>query len=138
VEDHPYDYMRFEGTIPEGNYGAGKVIVWDIGDYWEEHGGTRKENEEALRAGLAKGHLSIFLQGKKLKGLFSLIKMHGRGENAWLLVKKHDEYASEEDVTRKNKTAISSRVLEDITRSGAKAGSSASSRGAAAKRGAAS
>ena len=114
VEDHPYDYKDFEGTIPAGNYGAGQVIVWDNGDYTEAETADRKEAEKKLLAGLRKGHLNILLNGKKLKGKFSLIKMHGRGENSWLLVKKEDDYSTDEDITKKDKSVISKKTLEDI------------------------
>jgi bifunctional non-homologous end joining protein LigD len=116
VEDHPYDYKDFEGTIPEGNYGAGNVIVWDNGAYHAvdaEKGGT---GERSLLQGLKKGHISFILEGKKLKGEFALIKMHGRQENAWLLVKKNDRYASDEDILEKNRSVISRQSLEGLTK----------------------
>src|ERR1700722_1782410 len=68
VEDHPYDYKDFEGHIPEGNYGAGTVIVWDTGSYHALDG--KGNDEKALLAGLAKGHISFILEGHKLKGEF--------------------------------------------------------------------
>src|SRR5215468_1313366 len=69
VEDHPFDYKDFEGTIPEGNYGAGNVIVWDNGTYTGtgKNGGT---DDKSLLDGIAKGHISFTLKGKKLKGEF--------------------------------------------------------------------
>ena len=83
VEDHPYDYLLFEGTIPKGNYGAGSVIVWDHGTYTTE--GTLLEQFE-------KGKISIELQGQKLHGKFSLVRT--RRENQWLLIKSSDQFAS--------------------------------------------
>src|SRR6266700_2269701 len=59
VEDHPYDYKDFEGTIPEGNYGAGNVIVWDNGAYHSIESEEKKESENILLAGLHKGHISF-------------------------------------------------------------------------------
>lgn len=119
VEDHPYDYKDFEGHIPQGNYGAGNVIVWDHGTYT-----TTDENsadiQRTLRAGLHKGHLSFILTGKKLKGEFALVKMKGRQENAWLLLKKDDKYASGDDVLVKNKSVISRRTLESLEKEQAK------------------
>jgi len=112
VEDHPYSYKDFEGNIPEGNYGAGNVIVWDNGTY------TPAENtsspEKTLKEHLDKGHLSFILKGKKLKGEFSLIKLKGKQENAWLLMKKDDEYASDDDILLQNKSVISKTTLEDL------------------------
>ena len=113
VEDHPYDYKDFEGAIPEGNYGAGNVIVWDNGTYTtadEEAVSARK----ALKAALHKGHLSFVLKGKKLKGEFSLVKLHGKQENAWLLIKKKDKYATDEDILKKNKSVLSNQTLESL------------------------
>lgn len=116
VEDHPLDYITFEGSIPEGEYGAGDVIVWDIGAYAYDDKLSRKENEKILMDGLKKGHLDFTLFGKKLKGRFSLIKIRGnkfsKKDNAWLLIKKGDEYASSEDITKNYKSAISRRVLK--------------------------
>ncbi|GAA6769806.1 DNA polymerase ligase N-terminal domain-containing protein [Flavobacterium sp. CGRL2] len=86
VEDHPYSYKDFEGTIPEGNYGAGNVIVWDNGTYTSDE--KTASDEKQLLADLKKGRLSFILKGKKLKGEFSLVKLHGKQENAWLLIKK--------------------------------------------------
>ena len=83
VEDHPYDYLLFEGTIPKGNYGAGTVIVWDHGTYTTE--ATLLEQYE-------KGKISIELQGQKLRGKFSLVRT--RRENQWLLIKSSDQFAS--------------------------------------------
>lgn len=112
VEDHPYSYKDFEGTIPAGNYGAGNVIVWDNGTYTPDEPTTNPE--KALLADLKKGHLSFVLKGKKLKGEFSLIKLKGKQENAWLLIKKNDPNASESDVLDKNKSVLSDRTLEEL------------------------
>ena len=93
VEDHPWDYSKFEGIIPSG-YGAGTVIVWDEGTYEpKETKRTKKENEKELLYHLHKGSVTFILKGKKLKGEFSLVKTKDRGENAWLLIKKKDKYA---------------------------------------------
>jgi len=86
VEDHSLDYGGFEGVIPEGMYGAGTVAIWDRGRY------------DLKEGGLKKGRLTIVFYGKKLKGAFALARlrrMSGR-ENAWLLIKKADEYADSE------------------------------------------
>src|SRR6476660_8454534 len=85
VEDHPYDYKDFEGTIPEGNYGAGNVIVWDNGTYLpaDDYKGSP---ESKLIADLKKGHLSFVMKGKKVKGEFSLVHLKGKQDNAWLLI----------------------------------------------------
>ncbi|HOZ75064.1 MAG TPA: DNA ligase D [Flavobacterium sp.] len=114
VEDHPYDYKDFEGNIPEGNYGAGNVIVWDRGTYTS----TVKDladKEKALRAGLHKGHLSFILKGKKLKGEFALVKIrNSKQENAWLLLKKDDKHASKTDVLQQNKSVLSGMTIESL------------------------
>lgn len=105
TEDHPLDYRHFEGVIPEGNYGAGSVIVWDQGTYFpevQEENGKRiqikdkKEAEKVMEEGFKKGEMKFFLMGKKLKGSFALVKTHGfAGKNAWLLIKHRDEYVKE-------------------------------------------
>jgi len=101
VEDHPYSYKDFEGTIPEGNYGAGNVIIWDNGTYKATDATNNEDGEKKLRAGLLKGHISFILHGEKLKGDFSLVKLKGKQENAWLLIKKNDKFASDVDVLKK-------------------------------------
>ncbi|MFZ4100219.1 MAG: DNA polymerase ligase N-terminal domain-containing protein, partial [Chlamydiia bacterium] len=75
VEDHPLAYRTFEGTIPQGNYGAGKVKIWDQGTYTELHGGSRHEMEAHLKKGLEDGHISVILKGTHLKGEFTLVRM---------------------------------------------------------------
>src|SRR5438874_11039857 len=75
VEDHPYDYRTFEGIIPEGNYGAGTVIIWDEGTYTARETADRVESDRSLREGLRKGHVRFVLNGQKLKGEFSLLKL---------------------------------------------------------------
>ncbi len=115
VEDHPFEYRKFEGEIPEGNYGAGTVIIWDEGTY--EPRAETDDAEKTLRAELKKGHLTFVMHGKKLKGEFALLKMHGddTDEKAWLLVKKGDEYASENtDITAQDQSVKSGRRVDDI------------------------
>jgi bifunctional non-homologous end joining protein LigD len=86
VEDHPLDYGGFEGTIPEGNYGAGEVILWDKGTYTTE--GSLSAEEQ-----LRKGDLKIVLHGQKLNGSFVLVKLKNSSkQNEWLLIKHRDEY----------------------------------------------
>jgi bifunctional non-homologous end joining protein LigD len=116
VEDHPYDYRTFEGTIPEGNYGAGTVMVWDEGTYeaMDHDAEPSKDQEKILLAELKKGDLKIVLHGEKLKGAFALVKMKSRGENAWLLIKKKDDEASETDITKKDKSVKTKRTLNEI------------------------
>jgi bifunctional non-homologous end joining protein LigD len=117
VEDHPYDYRNFEGTIPKGNYGAGEVIIWDEGTYHAPGIKDSHESEKLLRAGLQKGDLKFTLEGHKLNGEFSLVKIKADKDNSWLLIKKKDPWASTDDVTRDNRSVVSSATLGD-TRTG--------------------
>jgi len=114
VEDHPYDYKDFEGSIPKGEYGAGEVIVWDNGTYHAIGTTDKKESEKLLKEGLNKGDLKFVLNGKKLKGEFVLVNMKSRGEKEWLLIKHKDEYISKEDITEDDTSVISGATLEDI------------------------
>jgi bifunctional non-homologous end joining protein LigD len=93
VEDHPYDYKDFEGNIPEGNYGAGQVEVWDSGTYEPLEKNDAASDEKELLKELKSGSLKFTLHGKKLKGEFALVKMKNSEENAWLLIKHKDEFA---------------------------------------------
>ena len=120
VEDHPFNYKDFEGTIPEGNYGAGNVIVWDRGNYAAMDATTKEDERKKLKAGLNKGHLAIILSGEKLKGEFDLVHVKGKQENAWLLIKKNDAFANEKDVLQKNKSVISNITLEALEKQTAK------------------
>lgn len=80
VEDHPLEYIDFEGIIPKGHYGAGAVVIWDRGSY------------ELVE--LKEGKINFSLKGKNLKGAFTLTLLKGRGKgNEWLLIKKKDQYA---------------------------------------------
>ena len=91
VEDHPLDYRDFEGIIPSGQYGAGTVIVWDEGTYALAAG-----NDAA--AEIADGKITFVLHGKKLRGLFTLVRIKpkpGTSGDPWLLLKDHDEFACE-------------------------------------------
>ncbi|HET9407396.1 MAG TPA: non-homologous end-joining DNA ligase [Candidatus Sulfotelmatobacter sp.] len=104
VEDHPVSYFDFEGIIPEGNYGAGTVMVWDVGT-WQPLSPIAVQGKyvpgteaEAVQM-LAKGDLKFRLKGKKLNGDFALVKMKGRRPGSkgteWLMIKKHDDYEIE-------------------------------------------
>ena len=112
VEDHPYDYKDFEGSIAEGNYGAGEVIVWDYGTYEPiEAIEGKKAQEKHLLQHLEAGSLKFRLHGQKLKGEFALVRTK-QTRNSWLLLKHKDEYASDQDITRKNKSVVSGKTLK--------------------------
>lgn len=108
VEDHPLDYGDFEGTIPEGQYGGGTVMLWDRGT-WES---------DDPEAGFKKGDLKFTLHGDKLHGSWVLVRMRNRGgekRTNWLLIKHRDEYASEdEDILAEDKSVASGRAMEQI------------------------
>ena len=116
VEDHPFDYRTFEGIIPEGNYGAGTVIVWDEGTYepLENTSENKKENEKKLLKQLRAGSLKFVMHGKKIKGEFALVKTNYQGENSWLLIKHNDKYATDKDVTKKEKSVVSKKTLAQV------------------------
>jgi len=114
VEDHPIAYNKFEGTIPQGEYGGGTVMIWDRG---------RWEPENDPRKGLAKGHLAFRLDGKKLGGGWHLVRMHRRqGEKRenWLLIKQHDEAersAKDPDILEAEPLSVATgRSMEQIAK----------------------
>lgn len=92
VEDHPVSYIHFEGTIPEGNYGAGEVEVWDKGNFFPINEDLEKITEKQALLALKNGELKIFLKGGKLEGEFVLVRLK-KDEKNWLLIKHKDEYA---------------------------------------------
>jgi bifunctional non-homologous end joining protein LigD len=110
VEDHPIEYGGFEGNIPDGNYGAGSVMLWDNGTF-EVLGNMSAEEQ------VARGDLKFRLHGEKLKGEFALVRMKGKKGNEWLLIKKRDEFAVPGwDVEAHAYSVLSGRTQEEIAR----------------------
>jgi bifunctional non-homologous end joining protein LigD len=113
TEDHPLEYANFEGVIPEGQYGAGTVLVWDRGTW---------EPIEDPHAGLAKGHLKFRLHGEKLRGGWTLVRIKSRDPRqegkTWLLIKERDEAArpaAKYDITAaRPESVLTGRDLEQI------------------------
>ncbi|WP_219225116.1 DNA ligase D [Pedobacter antarcticus] len=121
VEDHPYSYKDFEGSIPKGEYGGGTVIVWDEGTYEPiETIKGKKAQDKHLLAQLKAGSLKIRLNGEKLKGEYALVKTHGMGENGWLLIKHKDEYAAVADITKKENSVLSGKTIAEMEKSSEK------------------
>jgi bifunctional non-homologous end joining protein LigD len=111
VEDHPVDYGNFEGTIPQGEYGGGTVMLWDRGTWTPE--------VDDVDAALAKGDLKFTLNGEKLRGSWVLVrtKFGDRKKPQWLLIKHRDQYASIQDIeTLEPRSVATNRTLDQITR----------------------
>lgn len=112
VEDHPLEYAAFEGTIPEGEYGAGTVMIWDRGT-WEPLGDPGE--------GFERGSLKFVLRGLRLKGGFALVRLRrrpGETRDNWLLIKERDEHASsvsdQELLAPDARSVASGRTMEEI------------------------
>ena len=92
TEDHPLDYAHFEGVIPEGEYGAGTVIVWDTGTYRNLN---RNEDDEtvSMADAVQQGEIKVWLEGRKIKGGYALIRTGKGKKERWLLVKMKDDHA---------------------------------------------
>ena len=112
TEDHPLEYAKFEGVIPEGEYGGGTVMVWDTGTWVPE--------VPDVDAALRRGELKFTLRGRKLRGSWVLVRTRSRaagssGRPTWLLIKHRDEHASAEDVAEtRPQSVISRRLLSEI------------------------
>jgi bifunctional non-homologous end joining protein LigD len=114
TEDHPLDYRTFEGVIPEGQYGAGAVIVWDEGT-WTGEDDTAKDPAAAI----TKGHLKFTLKGKKLNGGFHLVRLKKKEseKESWLLFKRGDATSSERDITKDAPmSARTGKTLEEVAK----------------------
>ena len=110
TEDHPLDYIDFEGTIGAGNYGAGTVIVWDHGTY------TNLDESRDMPTSIEAGHVKFRLEGEKLRGGWTLQRTHGGEKPQWLLIKRRDADA---DARRNPESAQpesvqSGRTLEEV------------------------
>ena len=111
TEDHPIEYAKFEGIIPEGEYGGGTVMIWDAGTWTPE--------SPDVDAALKKGDLKFSLDGRKLHGSWVLVRIRAResGRPPWLLIKHRDEYASKEDIAETEpRSIVSKRILAEIAR----------------------
>jgi bifunctional non-homologous end joining protein LigD len=111
TEDHPIEYNKFEGVIPEGEYGGGTVMIWDRGTWMPE--------SEDVDAALKKGELKFRLDGEKLHGSWVLVRTRRSGEKrpSWLLIKHRDEAASKRDIADEEpRSVVSRRLLVEIAR----------------------
>jgi DNA ligase D-like protein (predicted 3'-phosphoesterase) len=108
VDDHQISWGEFEGVIPEGEYGAGPVIVWDRGEY-------RPLTEEPVEDALANGHLSFWLEGEKLRGGWTLRRIEDEGRR-WLLVKRRDDEADarRKPVSTQPESVVSGRRIDEL------------------------
>jgi DNA ligase D-like protein (predicted 3'-phosphoesterase) len=117
TEDHPLEYADFEGVIPEGEYGAGTVLVWDTGSFRNL---TEKKGEAIpLPQAVEHGHLKVWLEGQKLRGGYALTRFRKGKDESWLLVKMDDEAAdpSRNPVADEPQSVLSGRTIEEIARS---------------------
>lgn len=122
TEDHPYDYADFEGVIPEGEYGGGTVLVWDAGWYRNLKTGDDGHKPTSMRDAYDSGHLTFWLEGKKISGGFALTRFKvDRGKAQWLLVKMEDEAADarRNPVNTQPKSVLSGRTISGVAREGA-------------------
>jgi DNA ligase D-like protein (predicted 3'-phosphoesterase) len=112
TEDHPVEYADFEGVIPQGEYGAGPVIVWDRGTY-------TNATQRKMADGLSHGHLSFRLHGEKLNGAFTLTRIREGKDETWLLIKRKDEEADarRKPVKSQPESVLSGRTLDDLDHS---------------------
>lgn len=118
TEDHPLDYVDFEGVIPEGHYGAGSVIVWDTGEY--RNLSTSKGEEVPLADAIEGGHATVWLEGKKLKGGYALTRVAKGKSERWILVKMKDESADarRNPIKTQPESALSGRTVEEVAEEG--------------------
>jgi bifunctional non-homologous end joining protein LigD len=126
VEDHPLSYKDFHGRIPEGEYGAGLVEIWDHGTYdVGEEGLGREDQERLIEAALRKGHLDFRFRGRKLKGLFTLVHIRPRAggkDNQWLLMKRTDPDPGAASSSKADPPPRGTASLEDLDLEGAPKG----------------
>jgi DNA ligase D-like protein (predicted 3'-phosphoesterase) len=116
TEDHPIEYADFEGVIPKGEYGAGTVMVWDIGTY--ENIKDEGDKKVSMEKSISDGHVTIRLEGKKLRGGYALIRT-GKGEKSrWLLIKMNDDHADarRNPVSTQPRSATTGITLSQIER----------------------
>jgi DNA ligase D-like protein (predicted 3'-phosphoesterase) len=115
VEDHPLAYAKFEGVIPDGEYGAGTVMVWDIGTF--RNISKRDHKEVTITRAFESGHVAVWLQGKRLRGGYALRRIAAGKKPRWLLIKMRDEEAdSRRNLTKiETKSALSGRTMKQIT-----------------------
>jgi DNA ligase D-like protein (predicted 3'-phosphoesterase) len=108
VEDHPLDYAGFEGEIGPG-YGAGRVIVWDTGTW-------RSLTEGSVEEALERGHLSVWLEGEKLRGGWTLQRTGSGAKPQWLLIKRRDEGADarRNPVSTQRRSVLSGRTVDEV------------------------
>lgn len=114
TEDHPLEYAQFEGVIPEGQYGAGPVLIWDTGTY--EDLKEMQGKDVSMSQMYKNGKIEVFLHGEKLVGAYALIKTKGMGDNKWLFFKMNDEYADEsKNIIKSHPESVKSgRAIKDI------------------------
>ena len=114
TEDHPLDYADFEGVIPEGEYGAGTVLVWDAGEY--ENLMHAKDDPKDMKKSYQDGHIEVRLEGKKLKGGYALIRTGKGKDDRWLLIKMNDDYADarRNPTSTEPKSVLSDKTLDEI------------------------
>jgi len=122
TEDHPFDYAWFEGVIPKGEYGAGEMMVWDIGTWWpdefmdfppspDEEGWRERMEADALKQ-IEDGKLGVFFHGQKMKGSWAMV----RTKDGWLMIKHKDRWTGQRDLLALDQSVLTGRSTEDIAR----------------------
>jgi len=115
VEDHPRQYANFEGVIPEGNYGAGPVMIWDEGTCQSLR--EKAGRKTSIKASLKEGIVELFFEGKKLHGAYALVRISA--SKNWLFIKIHDDYANKPiERAIRDKSVKSGRTLTQIQKEG--------------------
>jgi bifunctional non-homologous end joining protein LigD len=123
TEDHPMEYNKFEGIIPEKQYGAGEVIIWDHGVYSPDENGVcawtdKTEANERMREAIRKGKITFCLKGEKLEGSWTLVKLKNKDKD-WLLIKRQDKFEdANTDVTELNASVVTGRTLQNLQQEG--------------------